>query len=94
MKVLITGGAGFIGSNLGDRLLERGDEVLAIDNFTTGRRDNAIWTGVYPRACWTPAPGMKSKKLPQLRLFFAELARSAAIRLVGAIRGVERRVGL
>lgn len=40
MKVLITGGAGFIGSNLTDRLLARGDEVLVIDNFATGRRDN------------------------------------------------------
>jgi UDP-glucose 4-epimerase len=40
MKVLITGGAGFIGSHLADRLLERGDEVLVIDNFATARRDN------------------------------------------------------
>lgn len=40
MKVLITGGAGFIGSHLADRLLARGDEVLAIDNFATARRDN------------------------------------------------------
>jgi len=40
MRVLITGGAGFIGSHLADRLLERGDEVLVIDNFATGRRDN------------------------------------------------------
>jgi len=40
MRVLITGGAGFIGSHLADRLLARGDEVLAIDNFATARRDN------------------------------------------------------
>jgi UDP-glucose 4-epimerase len=40
MKVLITGGAGFIGSHLADRLLERGDEILVIDNFATARRDN------------------------------------------------------
>ncbi|MGB5747898.1 MAG: NAD-dependent epimerase/dehydratase family protein, partial [Desulfobacterales bacterium] len=40
MKVLITGGAGFIGSFLADRLLKRGDEVLVIDNYSTGRRDN------------------------------------------------------
>ncbi len=40
MKVLITGGAGFIGSHLADRLVARGDRVLVIDNMATGRRDN------------------------------------------------------
>jgi UDP-glucose 4-epimerase len=42
MKVLITGGSGFIGSHLADRLLARGDGVLVIDNYATGRRDNLI----------------------------------------------------
>lgn len=40
MKVLITGGSGFIGSHLADRLLARGDDILVIDNYATGRRDN------------------------------------------------------
>ncbi len=40
MKVLITGGSGFIGSHLTDRLIARGDKVCVIDNFATGRRDN------------------------------------------------------
>jgi UDP-glucose 4-epimerase len=40
MKVLITGGAGFIGSHLTDRLLAQGDAVLVLDNFATGRPDN------------------------------------------------------
>ena len=40
MKVLVTGGAGFIGSNLVDALIERGDEVVVLDNLTTGRRAN------------------------------------------------------
>lgn len=40
MRVLITGGAGFIGSHLADRLLARGDDVVVIDNYATGRRDN------------------------------------------------------
>jgi UDP-glucose 4-epimerase len=40
MNVLITGGAGFIGSHLADRLVGRGDRVVVIDNFATARRDN------------------------------------------------------
>lgn len=40
MKVLITGGAGFVGSHLADRLLAGGHKVLALDNYATGRRDN------------------------------------------------------
>ena len=39
-RVLITGGAGFIGSHLSERLLERGYEVLCVDNFFTGTRAN------------------------------------------------------
>lgn len=37
---LVTGGAGFIGSHLCERLLDRGEEVLCVDNFFTGRKDN------------------------------------------------------
>ena len=48
MKVLITGGAGFVGSHLADSLLARGDEVMVIDNYATGRRDNL-----------TPHPNLK-----------------------------------
>jgi len=40
MKALVTGGAGFIGSNLVDALLARGDEVTVVDNLSTGRREN------------------------------------------------------
>ena len=39
-RILVTGGAGFIGSHLCRRLLERGNEVLCVDNFYTGRRHN------------------------------------------------------
>ena len=40
MKVLITGGAGFIGSHLAERLLARGDRVLVLDDLSTGSMDN------------------------------------------------------
>jgi UDP-glucuronate decarboxylase len=39
-RVLVTGGAGFLGSHLCERLLERGDDVLCVDNYFTGRRAN------------------------------------------------------
>ncbi|HQI28229.1 MAG TPA: SDR family NAD(P)-dependent oxidoreductase, partial [Sedimentisphaerales bacterium] len=39
-KALITGGAGFIGSHLAQRLLNNGDEVIVIDNLSTGRLAN------------------------------------------------------
>ena len=40
MRVLVTGGAGFLGSHLSKRLLELGHEVLAVDNYYTGRKAN------------------------------------------------------
>jgi len=39
-RILVTGGAGFLGSHLCERLLADGNEVLAVDNYFTGRRDN------------------------------------------------------
>ena len=42
MKVLVTGGAGFIGSNLCEALLKRGDEVVCLDNFATGKIENLL----------------------------------------------------
>ena len=40
MKCIITGGAGFIGSNLADKLVELGHKVIVIDNLSTGRKKN------------------------------------------------------
>jgi len=42
-KAVVTGGAGFIGSNIMDALLERGYEVLVVDDFSSGREDNLVW---------------------------------------------------
>lgn len=39
---MVTGGAGFVGSHLVDKLIDRGDEVIVIDNFFTGRKDNLV----------------------------------------------------
>jgi len=41
-KILVTGGAGFVGSHLCDRLIRDGHEVLCVDNFYTGTRDNVL----------------------------------------------------
>lgn len=48
-RILITGGAGFIGSHLCDRLLATGQEILCIDNFFTGRRQNVDHLVEHPR---------------------------------------------
>ena len=53
MKFLITGGAGFIGSHLAGTLLERGDEVYAIDNLSTGSIENIEHLKDHPRFHYT-----------------------------------------
>jgi UDP-glucose 4-epimerase len=53
MRVLITGGAGFVGSHLSDALLERGDEVFILDNLSTGSFDNVVHLKGHPRFHYT-----------------------------------------
>lgn len=48
-RTLVTGGAGFLGSHLCDALIRRGDEVLCVDNFHTGTRDNIATLLGHPR---------------------------------------------
>jgi nucleoside-diphosphate-sugar epimerase len=47
-KVLVIGGAGFIGSNLTEALLQRGHFVRVLDNFSTGKKENLIFDKAYP----------------------------------------------
>ncbi|XP_070051211.1 UDP-glucuronic acid decarboxylase 1-like isoform X1 [Nicotiana tomentosiformis] len=42
MRIVVTGGAGFVGSHLVDKLIKRGDDVIVIDNFFTGRKENVM----------------------------------------------------
>jgi UDP-glucose 4-epimerase len=53
MRVLITGGAGFVGSHLSEALLERGDEVFILDNLSTGSIENVVHLKTNPRFHYT-----------------------------------------
>jgi UDP-glucose 4-epimerase len=53
MRILITGGAGFVGSHLSEALLERGDEVFVLDNLSTGSIDNIVHLKGHPRFHYT-----------------------------------------
>ena len=53
MRVLITGGAGFVGSHLSEALLERGDEVYVLDNLSTGSIENIAHLKSHPRFQYT-----------------------------------------
>ncbi|KAK4478589.1 hypothetical protein RD792_014076 [Penstemon davidsonii] len=48
-RIVVTGGAGFVGSHLVDKLIARGDDVIVIDNFFTGRKENVVHLFGNPR---------------------------------------------
>jgi UDP-glucose 4-epimerase len=53
MRILITGGAGFVGSHLSEAFLDRGDEVFVLDNLSTGSIDNIVHLKAHPRFHYT-----------------------------------------
>ena len=66
MKVLITGGAGFIGSHLADACISRGDEVFVLDDLSTGRLANLARVADDPRFHWTAGSVRDSDSVEEL----------------------------
>jgi UDP-glucose 4-epimerase len=60
MRVLVTGGAGFIGSHITDALLARGDEVLVVDDLSSGRADRLDPSGTLHKLSVTDAPALSA----------------------------------
>ena len=81
--VLITGGAGFIGSHLVERLLAGGKSVVVIDDFSTGSRDNLRQVSSHPRLRLVEAKISACGELPELA------ARAESIYHLAAAVGVE-----
>ena len=66
MRVLITGGAGFVGSHLAEALLARGDEVLVLDDLSTGSIDNIAHLKSHPKFNYTIDTVMNEPVLAEL----------------------------
>jgi len=54
MKILVTGGAGFIGSNITDALLNQGHSVRVLDNFSSGKEENLKFAQTFARTGTVP----------------------------------------
>ena len=85
MKILITGGAGFIGSHLAEELLSQGEEVYVIDNLSTGRLENVKHLAANPRFHITIETILEEKAVEDLtrkcELIF-HLAAAVGVRLI------------
>ena len=97
MRALITGGAGFIGSHLAERMLERGDEVLLMDNLSTGSMENIRHLKKYDRMHYFLEPienrGLLSELVDEADVVF-HLAAAVGVRLIveSPVRTIETNV--
>jgi len=97
MRVLITGGAGFIGSHLAERMLDRGDEVMLMDNLSTGSMENIRHLKKYDRMHYFLEPIENRQLLAELvdeadAIF--HLAAAVGVRLIveSPVRTIETNV--
>lgn len=74
MKILVTGGAGFIGSHVADLLIEKGHEVILIDNLSTGQKENINQSAIFIKADITDFKKIENifiSKKPEIVYHFA-----------------------
>jgi UDP-glucose 4-epimerase len=85
MRSLITGGAGFVGSHLADRLLADGQEVFVLDNLSTGSMDNIVHLKQHPRFHYTiddvANEGVLAELIDQADVVF-HLAAAVGVKLI------------
>ncbi len=97
MRVLITGGAGFIGSHLADAYVERGDEVFILDDLSTGSIDNIKHLRKHPRFFYTidsvHRPHVVAELVDQCDMVF-HLAAAVGVKLIveSPVRTIESNV--
>jgi len=82
--IVVTGGAGFIGSHLTDRLLEAGEQVIVVDDLSTGSRSNLTLAEKNPRFSFRPCKVSECQDLETL------VADAAMVVHLAAVVGVEQ----
>lgn len=87
MKTLITGGAGFIGSHLSEKLLELGEEVIVLDNLATGAKENLAKILSHPKFRFVKGDVLDEKLVSELVGEVGQIYHLAAV--VGVKRVVE-----